>query len=217
MPEYYPLFLNVKGRACVVVGGGEVAERKAKALVDHKAEVWVVSPRVTEELRRLVAEGSVRVELRDYQDGDLEGAVLVIAATDKPDLNARVSAEAQTLGILVNVVDDPERSTFIVPSLFNRGDVSIAISTGGRSPALAKKIRLILEESLPEELASLAELLSEIRHELKSHGVTVEASAWQASLDADVLLNMLGKGDRQTAKDRILSSLLPAKYHSSEE
>jgi len=208
MSTYYPIFLNIQGRKCVVVGGGEVAERKARALAEQGASVTVISARVSDGLAQLAEQGAIQISLRDYQSGDLENALIAIAATDDPKVNIDVAREGRERGVLTNVVDDPEHSDFIVPSLLRRGDISIAISTGGKSPALARRIRTELEQSFAPEYASLALLLWEVRQELKRDGIHVEGNAWQKSLDLEPLLDMLKKGEFEQAKEKLLSDLL---------
>lgn len=167
MVDYYPLFLKVHNKKCVVVGGGEVAERKVESLVEGGARVTVISPTLTPGLRRRAEEGSVKVVPRPYQRGDLAEALLVIAATDDAQVNRGVAAEARKRGILVNVVDAPRLSSFIVPSVVRRGNLQVAISTGGRSPALAKRLREELERSFPPEYASLVRLAGQVRRQLR--------------------------------------------------
>ena len=208
MSTYYPIFLNIQGKKCVVVGGGEVAERKARALVEQEASVTVISARVSDGLTQLAEQGIIELSLRDYQPGDLENALIAIAATDDPKVNMDVVREGQERGVLTNVVDAPEHSDFIVPSLLRRGDVSIAVSTGGKSPALARRIRTELEQSLAPEYASLALLVSQVRQELKRDGIYVDGNAWQESLDLEPLLDMLKKGEFEQAKEKLLSDLL---------
>ena len=208
MSTYYPIFLNIQGRKCVVVGGGEVAERKARALADQGASVTVISARVCDGLARLAEQGTIQISRRDYQSGDLEDALIAIAATDDPMVNMEVAREGRERGVLTNVVDDPEHSDFIVPSLLRRGDISIAVSTGGKSPALARRIRTELEQSFASEYASLALLISEVRQELKRDGIHVDGNAWQRSLDLEPLLDMLKKGEIKQAKEKLLSNLL---------
>ncbi len=208
MSTYYPIFLNVQGRKCVVVGGGEVAERKARALVEQGASVTVISARVCDGLAQLAEQGTIQISPRDYQPGDLEDALIAIAATDDPKVNMKVAREGRERGVLTNVADAPEHSDFIVPSLLRRGDVSIAVSTGGRSPALARKIRTELEQGFASEYASLALLLSEVRQELKRDGIHVDSDAWQRSLDLEPLLDMLRIGEFEQAKEKLLSKLL---------
>ena len=208
MSTYYPIFLNIQGKKCVVVGGGEVAERKARALVEQGASVTVISARVSDGLTQLAEQGIIELSLRDYQPGDLENALIAIAATDDPKVNMDVVREGQERGVLTNVVDAPEHSDFIVPSLLRRGDVSIAVSTGGKSPALARRIRTELEQSLAPEYASLALLVSQVRQELNRDGIYVDGNAWQESLDLEPLLDMLKKGEFEQAKEKLLSDLL---------
>jgi len=208
MSTYYPIFLNIQGRKCVVVGGGEVAERKARALAEQGASVTVISARVCNGLAQLAEQGTIQISRRDFQSGDLEDALIAIAATDDPMVNMEVAREGRVRGVLTNVVDAPEHSDFIVPSLVRRGDISIAVSTGGKSPALARRIRTELEQSFASEYASLALLISEVRQELKRDEIHVDGNAWQRSLDLEPLLDMLKKGEFEQAKQKLLSNLL---------
>lgn len=211
MPKYYPIFLDIEKRRCLVVGGGEVAQRKVESLLQCDARVTVVSPRLTEALTDLKESGAIEVHLRTYRDGDTNGAALVIAATDDNGVNMNVSREATIAGIPVNVVDDPDKSTFIVPSLFKRGSVSIAVSTGGKSPALARRMRVELEKTFPAEFAQLADLLSDIRADFKGKGVAVDAETWQDALDINMLLELLRQGKNREARDSITGGLLKNK------
>lgn len=211
MPKYYPIFMDIEDRRCLVVGGGEVAARKVESLLRCDARVTVVSPRLTETLAALKESGAIEAHLRNYSEGDTNGAALVIAATDDNAVNTNVSREATSAGIPVNVVDDPDKSTFIVPSLFKRGSVSIAISTGGKSPALARRMRVELEKTFPAEFAQLADILAEIRADFKGRGVAVDAEAWQGALDINVLLELLRQGKTGEARDRITSGLFKNK------
>ena len=137
---YIPIFLDVTGRECVVVGGGEVAARKVESLLEAGARVTVVSPRLSPPLETIVARGLVTHIARDYQRGDIRGCVLVYAATDDPKLHRELAAEARALGIPINVVDVPELCTFIAPAVLKRGALQIAISTAGASPAFAARL-----------------------------------------------------------------------------
>jgi siroheme synthase-like protein len=208
MTVFYPIFLNIEGKKCVVVGGGEVAERKVNALLECGASTIVISLHISEGLRQLAEKDVIQVFLRDYQYGDLEGARIAIAATDDPVVNAKVAQEGQERGVLINVVDHPQYSEFFVPSLLRQGDVSIAISTGGKSPALSRKIRTELEQSFTPEYASLALLLSDVRHNLRKRGAQIRSDTWQECLDLDLLLRMLREGEFEEAKERLISTLL---------
>jgi len=204
---HYPVFLNVRGMRCLVVGGGAVAYRKAKTLVEHGAEVVVVSPEVCPEIRDLAAGAGVEVVLRQFDARTLDGVFLAIAATDDARANERVAVEAGRRGVLVNVVDDVERSRFITPSCVRRGDVGIAISTGGASPALARRIRAKLEAEFGAEYAELASLLRQIRTELKGRGVTVPGDTWQDALDLEALLGFVRAGQVDRARRMVIERL----------
>ena len=207
MASYYPIFLNIKGKLCVVVGGGEVAERKVKTLVEQDAQVMVISQSITKGLENLAQQGAIQVMLRDYRPGDLSGAMVAIAATDDARVNRQIAEDGARWGVLVNVVDDPEASDFIVPSQFCRGDVVIAISTGGHSPALAKKIRTEMESHIGPEYDSLVQLLSQLRAELKQSGSNPAGDAWQEALDLEALLPLLRAGRVEEARKILLDNL----------
>lgn len=206
-PTYYPIFLNISGKKCVVVGGGQVALRKVTTLLEHGASVEVISPDLCSELSQLAESGEIGVLQRSYRAGDLQDAVIAIAATNDSNTNLEVVKEARRKAVLVNVVDDAESSDFIVPSYMRRGDVTIAISTGGRSPALARKIRNRLEKDFGDEYASLALLIDEVRAEVKGQGIKVNGDAWQEALDLDLLGDLLRRGDNEKAKAILLSNL----------
>jgi siroheme synthase-like protein len=190
-----------------VVGGGTVAWRKVKVLTEHGAEVRVISPELCPELRQMAAKGNIEALTREYEDGDLAGAFVVIAATDDTNINEQISKEAERRDQLVNVVDDAARSNFIVPSYLRRGDITIAVSTAGRSPALARKIRTELEEHFGDEYAALARLVKEVRTEFIDQGVTVSSQRWQQALDIDSLNEMLAAGKKKEARAVLLGRL----------
>lgn len=166
---YLPLFLDVTGQACVVIGGGAVAERKVRALIEAAAAVTVVSPSVTAGLAEEVRRGIVQHVGRAYRYGDIRGFRLAFVATGEAGVAATASREAKELGVPVNVADVPGLCTFIAPSVLRRGDLQIAISTGGASPGLARALRRELEESFGAEYALLVELLAAARRYLRDH------------------------------------------------
>ncbi|MFC1925345.1 glutamyl-tRNA reductase [Chloroflexota bacterium] len=214
---YYPISLNIDNRKCVVIGGGVVALRKVGALLECRANVEVISQEISPELGQLEEGRMIQVIHRDYVQGDLKGAVLAVAATDDNSVNQKVSTEARKRGVLINVVDDPEKSDFIVPSQLRRGTVTIAVSTGGSSPALARKIRSRIEKSFGVEYGSLAALISEVRSELKQRKIKVGSDAWQRALDLNLLTALVQDGRSEEARDILLSQLEKAgrsKYKS---
>ena len=162
----YPIFLDLSGRRCVVVGGGEVASRKARKLLQARAEVVVISPEISPELESV----AVEVNRRPYEEGDLEGAYLAFAATDSREVNAAVAREAKERGIPANVADRPSEGDFALPSTLRRGRLQVAVSTGGASPALARRIKDELEESFGPEWAGLVEELQAARRNGKDAG-----------------------------------------------
>ncbi len=154
MPEYYPAFLNIEGKPCVVIGGGAVAEQKVKSLLKATARVTVISPDFVPALDELASKKKVALVRREYRPGDLAQQFLAIAATDDNKVNEAVFKEANERNIPINVVDVPRLCSFIVPAVVRRGDITFAISTGGKSPAFARKVREDLERFFLRSTAS---------------------------------------------------------------
>jgi siroheme synthase-like protein len=205
---YYPMFLKISGKKCVVVGGGQVARRKVRALLEHGASVEVISPDPCTELIELEEKGRIHILHRHYQSGDLQKAFLAIAATDNRALNRQVVKEAHDRAVLVSVADDPQNSDFILPSYVRRGALTIAVSTGGVSPALARKIRTRLEKDFGDEYASLVRLIGEVRAEVRRGGIKISGDDWQEALDLDLIIDLLKRGDGEKAKAVLLDRLM---------
>jgi siroheme synthase-like protein len=159
----YMASLRLDGRRCLVVGGGTVALEKVDGLLACEARVQVVAPQACPELIQLALEGSVRWECREYTDADLDGCLLVIAATDDTSVNIRIFEDAERRSMLVNVVDVPPLCSFILPAVTRSGPISIAVSTAGASPALAKRMKREIAELFGEPYAILALILNEAR------------------------------------------------------
>jgi siroheme synthase-like protein len=203
---YYPVFLEMKDRPCVVVGGGPVAERKVEGLLAAASRVTVVSPDLTPALAALKEKGRLLHVARPYREGDLEGYELAVVATDDGSVNAAVAREGRERSVWVNAVDDPPNCDFILPSVIRRGDVVIAVSTGGASPALARRLREELEAFLEEDNAPLAKLLQDVRQELRARGIVVDAGSWQRAIDGR-LRALLAQGRPGEARACLLTSL----------
>lgn len=170
--SFYPICLDLEGRSCVVVGGGRVAERKVQGLLSCSAQVKVISPEMTEELLHLHAEGIIQWLAREYIRGDLRKAFLVIAATNNEATQKLVYEEAVTRNLLLNVADVPQRCNFILPATVRRGDLIISVSTSGKSPALARKLRMELEKRYGSEYRVLVNILGAIRPEILASGLS---------------------------------------------
>ncbi len=204
---YYPIFFNTQGKKCVVIGGGSVALRKTKSLLECGAKITVISPKPHREISKLWRERMIRLIERDYRASALKGAKMAIVCTDAKKVNRKAADDARKAGVLVNVADDPKRSDFIVPSFFRRGDLTVAVSTSGVSPTLAKKIRTKLEKDLGEEYAPLLSLIREVRSVIKREGFIVDGGAWQEILDLDFLTRLVKAGSRKKAKTLLLNEL----------
>ena len=207
--SYYPVFLDLRGRRCVVIGGGEVARRKVESLQAAGAEVTVVAPRMRE------MPAGVTITAREFRPGDLDGAFFVISATDDRAVNSAVAAEAEARGILINVVDVPAESSVILPAVVRRGEFVLAVSTGGASPALARRLRQRLEQEFGEEYGELIAFLKSLRQAwepcYKAEGIPPAArkAAWEEVLDLP-LLDWLRAGRRVEAKDAAEAILVQA-------
>lgn len=162
----YPVYLNLKDKKCLVVGGGKVAERKVRALLDCGARVYVVSPRLTDWLAKAAEDGKITSVRRNYTATDLEDAFLVVGATDNNKINSRVAEDCSERNILVNIVDDPAGCNFIVPAVFRQGPLCISVSTEGRSPMLARKIREDLETVFGPEYRDFLDLMGDVREHI---------------------------------------------------
>lgn len=200
MTAYYPVALDLRGRLCVVIGGGGVAERKVHGLLECNGRVRVIAPKASPKLRKMAVDGLVNLEVRQYRTGDLAGAFLAMGATDDPQVNDAVFQEAQEKGILVNIADAPSRCNFILPATVRRGDLTIAINTGGKSPALARQIREDLEEQFPPEFSRHLEELACYRRLLRESlpDPAHRETAWRG-LMAGGLVDLLRRGETQKA------------------
>ena len=204
--RYYPVFLDIAGKPVVIIGGGNIAHQKVVGLLNAGAEVTVVSPELNQEMVLLAAEGRFRHLQRGYEPGDLEGYALAFVATDDRSVNATVAAEGKERRVWVNAVDDPPYCDFIVPGIAQQGNLIVAISTSGTSPAMARKMREEIEAFLTEDYALMLELAAEVRAELREKNMLVDADIWNKALDAE-LKQMLADGRRSEAKERLLRSL----------
>jgi len=161
--KYFPVFLDINARNCLVIGGGSVGTRKALALVESGANVTVISPTVTDTLRSLARRGTINLKTRTYCPADMEGMFLVFGATNQETLNRQINQDAERLNMLCNIADRPAVCNFILPATVKRGDLVIAISTSGKSPAFAKELRKHLETQFGDEYATLLTLMGRIR------------------------------------------------------
>jgi precorrin-2 dehydrogenase/sirohydrochlorin ferrochelatase len=198
----YPVNLLVAGRSVLVVGGGTVALDKVDGLLDAEADVTVVAPEMVPEL----AERPVTLEQRAYRSGEAGDHRLVIVATDDPEVNAEVAADAEAAGVWVNAADDVANCTFTLPARVRRGDLLVTVSTNGRSPALASWTRKRLEAEFGPEWATLLDLLADARDELRAAGRSPLGSDWQAALDSG-MLDLVREGRIAEAKERLQACL----------
>lgn len=205
----YPVVLRIVGRRCVVVGGGDVATRKVGALIRDGAELLVVAPDVSEEIERLAETGGMTVERRPFEPADLDDAFLAFAATDSRAVNQQVANEARARGILVNVADDPEACDFTVPAIVRRKDITLAISTGGRSPAFARYLREQLSDWLVDSRLLLLEIMADLRRDLRSAGRVVAPEAWRAAVADQEVERLILASDRAGARRRLFELLMP--------
>lgn len=215
MPLYYPVFLDLRKRRVVVVGGGAMGEEKVSRLLPYGADVVVISPDVTDGVRELAEQQSIEWIKRRYMRDDLAGAfIAIVADTSDSSLNQAVSEEAHARNVPLNVADVTELCTWITPSVARRGEVVVATSTGGASPALARRFREILTgtnrvKSRHDlmDFADLAPLLSEVRNELINQGIRLYLDHWQACL-TDELIDLVHADEIDQAKKVLTDNLL---------
>ena len=206
--RYYPINLDIRNRNCLVVGGGSVGTRKVITLLNCGAAVTVISPRATEELQELARAKSINLRNRSYRATDLKEVFLVIGATDDENLNQKISKDAESRNILCNIADRPAACNFILPSIVHRGDLVITISTSGKSPALAKKLRKTLERQFGDEYAELLHLMGAIREKLlgQAHEPEAHKHLFNQLID-NGLLEMIHDG-RKGDMNRLLKNTL---------
>jgi len=206
--KYYPVHLDINNRNCLVVGGGGVGTRKVKKLLDCGARVTVVSLDVSPDLRDLAASAKIVLAQRAYKSEDLSGMFLVIGATDDEQLNRQISSDAERLNTLCNIADRPEVCNFILPSIVQRDDLVITISTSGQSPAMAKKLRKTLEHQFGAEYGLLLRLMGAIRRRLLSQAHAPEAHKplFERLINSD-LLEMVKKGENEKIDSLLLQVL----------
>ncbi|HJV64580.1 MAG TPA: bifunctional precorrin-2 dehydrogenase/sirohydrochlorin ferrochelatase [Geomonas sp.] len=202
--RYYPVNLDLRDKKVVLVGGGAVAARKAKRLISAGARLTVIAPRLDDRLGGLVAAGALHHLPREYRAGDLQGALLVFAATDTPEVNRAVAAEASERGILVDVTDAPRASSFTTPALLERGDLLITVSTAGASPALSRRIVEQLQTQFGPEYAEAVTLLRALREKILTEKGTSAYNERVFSELAALDLPALIRSGQRDAIDQIL-------------
>ena len=210
--RYYPAFLDVAGKPCVVVGGGAVGARKARTLAACGAKVTVIDPDAGSAVREMAEKGDLQWRPKPFEPTDLAGAFLVMGATDDPGLNQQVADEAGRLNLLCNIADTPDLCNFILPSVVARGDLAIAVSTSGKSPAFAKKMRKHLEKEFGPEYARLLRLMGAIRKRLlaESHAPEAHKPLFEAFLESPVL-ELLARED-ESGLDELIKTVFDSRF-----
>jgi siroheme synthase-like protein len=205
---FFPIYLNLSGKRVIVIGGGEVAERKVTSLSGTDAAITVISPTLTPQLLTLSESNVINWQKRGYIPGDCSGATLVFSATDDPNITHQVWQEATQAGILVNTADQPSLCDFIMPAVVRRGELAVAISTGGASPALAATLREQLSEVLGPEYEELLEMLSQARPEIQQRFQDErDRKALHYRILESNLIGLLKRQDRKGA-ERVLREII---------
>jgi len=206
--KYFPLFVDINHRQCLVIGGGSVANRKVKSLLKSGASVTLVSPDVTDQIQHLGDTGEIKILPREYQSSDLSNTFLVIAATNNTAINNSIAEQANDKNILVNVADNPDLGSFIFPSVVDRSPVTVAISTGGASPVFARQLRMRLDSLIPQSSGALASITEEYRDKVKQTFSQIEhrKEFWETALNG-VFAEYIYAGNEQQARSWLDSQL----------
>jgi precorrin-2 dehydrogenase/sirohydrochlorin ferrochelatase len=214
--HYYPIHLDIRNKNCLVVGGGGVGTRKVMTLLQCGANVTVVSPEISDRLQELAESARLTLKPRPYRTEDIEGVFLVIGASDDETLNRRISSDAERRNTLCNIADRPEKCNFILPSIVRRDDLVITISTSGRSPALAKKLRKQLERRFGPEYGDFLKLMGAIRSKLLSqaHEPEVHKPLFEQLIDSH-LIALIQEGKTQDI-NALLAKILGDGYRFEE-
>ncbi len=212
--KFYPAYLDLRGRSCLIIGGGSVAERKALSLLEAGADITIISPLLSPKLTELSASGKISHRKKKFEEEDLFGAFLVIAAAGFREVNITVARACKERHMLVNVAVPPEESTFIVPSVVERGDLLIAISTSGASPGLSKKVRQELEKIYGPEYGLFLDKLAVIRRRVLNEVVNEQErhQIFQAILDSDAI-ELFRQGKNRQAEVRMIEMAGLHQYH----
>ena len=214
---YYPIYIDIEERSVLIVGGGNVCARKAETMMKYGARVTIVSPEFTEEIEQWSRDGALQLRNKPYEEADLDGATLVIASTDDPCVNARVARDARRRRIPVNVVDVTHLCEFIVPAIVERGSIQIAVSTGGKSPALARTLKEDLQRFVGPEYDEVNRLLGTLRAGAKKVLPTdVDRKRFFDGIIAQGILDMLRDGRRGEAYAAIREACVAAGVPVSE-
>lgn len=211
--SFYPIFVQLEGKKVVVVGGGNVAHRKVLALLECGAAIYLAGRELVSELEQMVEKKEIHFLGHEFKDEYLNNAFMIIAATDDKDLNHHISTCAREKGVWVNAVDQPPDCDFIVPSILKRGDLQIAISTSGKSPALARKIRKSLEAQFGQEYETFLAMMGRLRKMVLSLGLPQEENSriFQKIVDADFLENISDGFPR--VLEEYLKNILPGQVN----
>lgn len=214
--RYYPIHLDIQNKNCLVVGGGGVGTRKVMTLLQCGANVTVVSPEISDRLQDLAESARLTLKPRPYRTEDIEGVFLVIGASDDETLNRRISSDAERRNTLCNIADRPEKCNFILPSIVRRDDLVITISTSGRSPALAKKLRKKLERRFGPEYGDFLKLMGAIRSKLLSqaHEPEVHKPLFEQLIDSNLIALM--QADKTEDINVLLAKILGDGYRFEE-
>ncbi len=204
MNDFYPIYLNLQNQPCLVVGGGQIAERKVSSLLKCGANVTLISPKITKQIQRWVEQGKITLFKRKYQKGDVNNYFLVIGATNIEKVNRSIAEDSLSRKMLVNIVDDPQKCNFIIPAVVRQGSLSISISTGGKSPLLAQKIRKKLESEFGPEYGDLVDIMGDLRpiiiHEISN--INERKKIFSELVESD-LLDLLRQGRKDDIKERV--------------
>ncbi len=206
----YPVSLELAGRNAVVIGAGAVAQGKVEALLEAGATVTVIATGPSTRLERLVGDDRVTVRRRGFRSSDLDDAFLCVAHSDEPEVRAAIYREGRARGVLMNVMDDVPHCDFAAPAVVRRGDLIIAVSTGGRSPALARRLRIDLEERYGPEWAGMLDVLQRARHQTlpRLPDLAERSRRWERALDLDEVRDLVLTGRPDEAHDRLVRRLL---------
>jgi siroheme synthase-like protein len=204
----YPIFLETKGRPVLVIGGGHVGAEKVRGLLNGEADITLVSPTLIDELQQHKDAGRIKHIAREYRESDLDDGPwdFVMVATDDGKVNAEVAAAGKKRRLLVNAADDPANCDFILPAVVRKGKITLAASTSGASPALARRLREELDAYLTDDMPALADLLADVRQEVRRRGIKVENDTWQLAIDGQLRV-LLAQRKHGQARARLISRL----------